>query len=60
MTYQSSIGIKNYQIVIVFCLHYNVLSPLDVSQAVPFSNVVDSLKAMPLTLDACFKLKSFD
>ncbi len=27
MIYQSSIGIKNYQIVIVFCLHHNVLSP---------------------------------
>ncbi len=27
MIYQSSIGIKNYQNVIIFCLHQNVFSP---------------------------------
>jgi hypothetical protein len=60
MIYQSSIGIKNCQTVIVFCLHCSVLSPLDVSQAAPFTSVVDSLKALFLTLHACSKLKSFD
>jgi hypothetical protein len=60
MIYQNSIGIKNYQTVIVFCLHHIVFSPLDVSHTAPFTSIVDLLKAMSLTPHACFKLKSFD
>jgi hypothetical protein len=33
---------------------------MEVPQVITFSNVVDSLKATPLTPHACFELKSFD
>jgi hypothetical protein len=33
---------------------------MEVPQLVTFSNIVDSLKAMSLTSQACFELKSFD
>ncbi len=60
MIYQSSIGTKNYQTVIVFCLHHIVFSPLDVSHTAPSTSIFNSLKAMSLAPHACFKLKSFD
>ncbi len=33
---------------------------MDVSHVIPFFNIVESLKAMSLTLYACSELKSFD
>ncbi len=40
MMYQSSIGIKNYQIVTVFCLHHSVLSPFTLNYHRDVKNIL--------------------